>query len=86
MNIKWYKGLSSSDRKGKIERKEIVESSGLVLQLLTSILNSDIDTLQRERDSKDNFVLPAYSETQAWYSGRIATLRRVVKLINIKES
>ncbi len=86
MNIKWYKGLSSKDRQGKEERKQLIETASSVFEILTGILEREIELLQKERDSKENFTLPAYAEMQAHYSGRIAALKKVVQLITIKES
>lgn len=81
MESNWVKHIKSEDEKSKF--KATLLNSTLVLDVLSSILNKELDSIKTT--SKEDYNIPNWSHYQADRNGYERALKRFLNLINIKE-
>lgn len=79
----WTKHLRND--KDRQDFNTILENSSLVLNRLKDILMEEIEVLDRQEGTIDDFKDPAWTHKQAFRNGDRARLRKVLDLITIKK-
>ncbi len=84
MKTQWYKGVPKNDFKLREERKGVIYTSKAGFDILTKIIEDQILDIQRQRDTQEVYLLPAYAFYQSDCAGQIKALTRIKNLIDIK--
>lgn len=89
MKLLWYKDITEKDKQKKEqlekERLAALLSAQTAFKVLTGILESKIETINKKRNSAENYKLPAFAEMQADASGYLRALEEVKGLIDFQE-
>lgn len=80
MNSEWLRGVPRTQH---AERTQLVNSSGLVLDALTTILKRKHDDLLKEAQSKATYDGPSWPFQQADYNAAMRTLREIIDLTEV---
>lgn len=80
MNSDWYKSA-----KDKEERKQLVKTSRLILDVLKEIVETRLDDLQRSRRDMKNYESPSWAMLQADYNARERELEYLLTLLDQEE-
>lgn len=81
-SVVWTKHLKTEQ-----ERKDfndVLGNSSLVLNRLRDILMEEIEVLDRQEGTIDDFKDPAWTHKQAFRNGDRARLRKILDLLNLK--
>lgn len=82
-SVVWTKHLR--DDKERKDFITVLENSSLVLNRLKDILMEEIEVLDRQEGTIDDFKDPAWTHKQAFRNGDRARLRKLLDLITIKK-
>jgi hypothetical protein len=76
---RWTKHLKEKDQKDDFLKR--LSYAKEFMDVLKNILQEDLDALEKEMESKDNYFMPAWSEYQADKIGSRRTLKKIINLI-----
>lgn len=80
MNSDWYKSA-----KDKEERKKLVKSSKLILDVLKEIVEMRLDDLHKSRRDFKHFESPSWAMLQADFNARERELEYLLTLLDQEE-
>lgn len=79
---KWYKGDMTPKEKQELTRT--VENSRYILDILTTVIEQDIQALETTR--LDDYSIPGWPYLRADRDGAVRALRNILKLTQLKEA
>jgi hypothetical protein len=82
--LKWLQHLPQDTDDAK-RFEQAVRSSTLVLGRLRDILEEDLEALDRQETSEDQYKLPAWDCLQAHRNGDRARLRKILNLLSFMD-
>ena len=81
IDIRWLKHVNTDEARAKV--KESIGNSSTTLQLLTDILQAELD--EKEKSSTEDYKIPNWQCYQADRNGYKRAIKSFIHLLNIKE-
>lgn len=83
MQVRWTKGLDDQ-RRTDIQLQ--FKASTNIFNRLSRLIQEDIDSSTKSQESRGLYVSPSWAMEQADHIGEIRAYKRILRLINLKES
>lgn len=79
LSMRWTKHLKTKGAKEDFEQR--IKGAQEFFDIMKALIEEDLNALEKEIESKDNYFMPAWAEYQADRIGSKRTLKKILNLI-----